>query len=172
MKRKTNKLPKLRDFTCVICRTPFQRHLAPADIKAGRGKVCSKLCKSILNGIQKSRGHFRNCVKCKQQFWHKPSHDRRGYTNKYCSRKCHGSEKKLRKMSTDGYWVVHVPLSRLSFKNEMKEHRWIMEQHLNRKLLPTEIVHHINHDKLDNRLENLQVVSRSEHNKIHGFLKK
>lgn len=45
-----------------------------------------------------------------------------------------------------------------------------MEAHLDRKLLPTEIVHHINGDKLDNRIENLQVVTRSEHNKLHNFL--
>lgn len=70
-------------------------------------------------------------------------------------------------MSTDGYWIIHTPDG-----GEMKEHRWIMAQHLKRKLLPSEIVHHLNHDKLDNRLENLSVVSRSEHNKIHGFLRR
>ena len=48
-----------------------------------------------------------------------------------------------------------------------KVHRTLMEKHIGRKLLPTEIVHHINFDKLDNRIENLQIVSRSEHNKIH-----
>lgn len=42
-----------------------------------------------------------------------------------------------------------------------------MEKHLGRKLLRKEIVHHINENRLDNRLKNLQLVSRSEHNKIH-----
>lgn len=50
---------------------------------------------------------------------------------------------------------------------EVREHRHVMEQHLGRKLRKDELVHHINEDRADNRLENLQVVSRSEHTKIH-----
>jgi len=42
-----------------------------------------------------------------------------------------------------------------------------MEQHLGRKLGRYEIVHHINGDPQDNRLENLQVMSLSEHSSYH-----
>lgn len=48
------------------------------------------------------------------------------------------------------------------------EHRLIMEQFLGRYLKLTELVHHINGDKRDNRLENLQVVTPSEHSTHHG----
>lgn len=51
-------------------------------------------------------------------------------------------------------------------------HRYLMEQHLGRKLLPNEIVHHINGDRFDNRIENLTVMSVSEHSRMENLGKK
>lgn len=51
-------------------------------------------------------------------------------------------------------------------------HRLIVEKHLGRKLKKTEIVHHKNENQLDNRIENLEVMTRAEHIRHHHCGKK
>lgn len=42
-------------------------------------------------------------------------------------------------------------------------HRWTMEQHLGRKLTRSEIVHHIDGDPHNNNIDNLMIMTQSEH---------
>ena len=51
-------------------------------------------------------------------------------------------------------------------------HRAMMEEKIGRKLNPNEIVHHINGNKTDNRIENLQIMSKSDHARLHYLVTK
>jgi hypothetical protein len=68
-----------------------------------------------------------------------------------------------------GYrWIYNPKHPNANFnKVYIAEHRLVMSKKLGRSLLSSEIVHHINGDKLDNRVENLVLVSKAQHNTIH-----
>ena len=60
----------------------------------------------------------------------------------------------------------HYRAIRVSGK-KIDEHRHIMEEKLGRKLLPTEVVHQIDGNKLNNDPDNLQIMTRAEHARLH-----
>lgn len=75
-----------------------------------------------------------------------------------------GHEKKR----SDGYIKVYVPEHpRCTADGYVMKHILVMERSLGRYLRPGEVVHHENHVRDDNRIENLRLMTVSEHMSMH-----
>lgn len=72
-----------------------------------------------------------------------------------------------------GYAFIYVPEYRNAVKKApdkgyMLEHRYLMEQYLGRDLLKIEVIHHIDGNKVNNKIENLLLCSSNRfHQNIH-----
>lgn len=109
------------------------------------------------------------CQVCEEVIDKNPKESKKQYEGrKYCSYTCSFEARKAERRPageiTSKYRTIHRNGS------VHLEHHWVMEQHLGRKLATWEQVHHINHDRLDNRIENLEVVTQAEHSLIHSYL--
>lgn len=75
-----------------------------------------------------------------------------------------GHQKRLR----NGYVIAYAPKHPNAHKDGyVLLHRLVAEYQLGRYLKPDEIVHHMNHIRDDNRIENLIVMNRREHQQMH-----
>jgi hypothetical protein len=81
-------------------------------------------------------------------------------SQKYCSPVCKvNATPRKPYLDAAGYVRAFVGFGypRADAKGRMKEHRYVMQEHLGRPMLQTETVHHINGDRADNRIENLEL---------------
>jgi hypothetical protein len=76
---------------------------------------------------------------------------------------------RIRNGRNGGYWYLYRPDHPFSTKEGyVAEHRLVMEEHLGRYLTTEEQVHHISGDREDNSLSNLQLLSATEHSRLHN----
>jgi len=140
---------------CKHCHNRFEARVG--EVNKGFGLYCSRKC-----GYEDHRKYTkRKCIVCKKEFYPKNK------ANKLCSRKCYGISKlskDARKIDKSGYILVKDPNN---FRAYIREHRLVMQQHIGRQLEAWELVHHLNSIKNDNRIENLIIITASEHMRRH-----
>ena len=145
--------------TCSICGTKF--HRKPSQIKRFKNNCCSKQCANKAKSmLYAGSGNHQYGIK--------------GSLN--------ASWKGGKHLSGYGYAYEYVPDHPFSDKDGyMFAHRLIAEKFLltdetsvvvdgKKYLNPELVVHHKNMDRLDNRPENLQIMTKSEHQSYHGRL--
>lgn len=157
-----NHIPKMIVIECQNCGQKFEVKSSDSRLSREGIKYCSKKCM----GEASRTGSFIECKYCKKEFY--------STRNEFCSPECASKYKvehyKHKTYFENGYVVeFHNGYNK---KGNVKQHRRIMEDFLGRKLSENEVVHHINGDKTDNRIENLQVMTRSEHSSLHRRMEK
>ena len=97
--------------------------------------------------------------------------DNRGRHDNHIRGSSHCRWNNGRLVTPDGYALVRVGVTHpLADPNGYcREHVLVMCAAIGRNLRPGEVVHHKNRDRLDNRLENLELMTAGQHTAIHNI---
>lgn len=174
--RKIKSLPAI-EFTCQECQQPFSMN--GSFVNAYRKKYdkdpmyCSIKCSSAG---RKKTGDMRNkavCLNCSKEFFklRRPRAKTIYREQKYCSVECREQGKVKRAaerydcgeytthVKRNGYLWISVPTGVTGKKGGILEHRYVMSRHIGRQLTKQETVHHIDGDRTNNELSNLELFS-------------
>ncbi len=162
---------------CAQCGGEVERK--PHQLRTAKERGWSTYCSTECRDAAKvgRRGERRvervniDCEHCGESFEVMPR-DRRRFCSQDCARraadKSRGRRPKLTpSVDRHGYVSIYVPREErppgYEHWSRFGEHRVVMWKHLGRWLGPRETVHHINGDRADNRIENLQLRTPADH---------
>lgn len=145
------------------------------------GKICGVDSKTIWSWMKKfnipcREKHFikraiKICPVCGNKFqiyWH--DRNRRKYCSSECFLKYYHHQKIKNKIINDNFYINQNGYVTKIGSEGKAYHREIMEKMIGRKIKRNESVHHVNLDKKDNSIENLLLLTKSKHQKLHGQL--
>lgn len=148
------------EVKCKVCQNPF--YIKPYHLKKGWGKYCSKLCQNLG---QKTGQHVL-CTTCSKEVWKMQKELRHSKSQKFfCSKSCQTIWRNKQYIgSKHPNWVNGIN----SYRKLMQNHK-ISPVCRDCKLTDKRvlIVHHIDHDRTNNKISNLVWLCRNCHYIIH-----
>lgn len=135
--------------------------IRPVLLVTGRGRFCSRICRSEHDS-QQYRGEGN------PNYGHRHSDETRAKMR--VPKPTMQGDQHTRWRGQDMSFIHQgYRFIRNSEGGYIQEHRHVMEEALGRNLENTEVVHHVNHKKRDNRIKNLQVMLLGEHSRLHSL---
>lgn len=152
-------------FNCKNCTKSF--YSTPGDLRQ-RGKIlfCSIECRNV-GMIQHEKHVYSECSYCKNKIYELASRKIKK-KHSFCKNICRIKYFKINPPNIrNGFWIENG-YRVISIKGKpIKEHINVMQNYIGRKLKKNEVVHHINHNRKDNKIENLRLMTRSDHQSLH-----
>ena len=174
-------------FCSMTCYGMWQR--GKTQSQQGKKTAAKKYCKELsCNSIHFGRGYCRKhylsnhyrplltnghtpkktkplaqyiCLHCNNTF----QSEMRSYnrTPKFCSLRCSGRNRRKRYIVKNGYKKILQPNHHRSDNyGYVFEHILVMERHLGRNISSPEVIHHIDHNKLNNDPSNLMIFKNNK----------
>ena len=147
---------------CKICERNF--YIKPSHQRLGWGKYCSRDCqvKSQFNG------QLVKCFICEQKIYRSKAHLKRSLSGKYfCSKTCQTLwRNQVYSGENSTHWKTGIRAYRDILQRSDKETICTLCKAIDKRIL---IVHHIDHNRKNNILENLTWLCFNCHFLVHHF---